>query len=170
MNVKAIIYEDLLQQISDGTFKEERIMSGTLVIDKDPGHGAELNVSVLSFDNYALLAEAYVLYEHALIGSKWGDAVILSEFIIHNGVINNKTLYGDIGNLMIERSKNNLTIFEIWQNTTTNRNLKNYYNLLQKQLETQLIENYIDNYNNVQYLNNQQQILKSDILDNKARL
>ncbi|KAI5965246.1 uncharacterized protein KGF55_001466 [Candida pseudojiufengensis] len=132
----AITYDDLLDQISKGNYTDDRVVEGHILVDSNPGYGADLNISMYSFNNYGILVEAHKIYQEAIANEKWGDAVILSQFILHNAVITNETLRGDIGDLIISKANNNLTLFEIWSNTTTNDSLKQYFDVLSNELLT----------------------------------
>ncbi|KAI5957326.1 hypothetical protein KGF54_000254 [Candida jiufengensis] len=126
-------YHNILQKISIGSFRKEKDTKGALIAELDPGHGCQINVSMYSFDNYEILTKAYELYQHAIAHERWGDGVYLTEFIYHNGVITNTSLHRDITKILTERANNDTSMIKLWKETTTNKNLENYFaSLLEK--------------------------------------
>ncbi|KAI5954998.1 hypothetical protein KGF54_001559 [Candida jiufengensis] len=101
--------------------------SGSLIVESDPGYGAQLNASIYSYDNYVKIYNAYQSYEEAVQDEKFGDAVIYAESILFNGVTTQDLLEGDIAAAIITRAKSDSTLFDLWANTTTSIEYAEYF-------------------------------------------
>ncbi|KAI5954997.1 hypothetical protein KGF54_001558 [Candida jiufengensis] len=125
--VTAVTTDQFVLDVSLGKFVNNVKSEGSLVVDVDPGFGAQLNVSIYSFDNYDTLVTAYESYEKAISQQNFGDAVLLAETIDFNGINNNQILNGDIANAIIARAKSDISIFDVWSNSSSTAELSNYF-------------------------------------------
>lgn len=122
-----VSYETILSNILNGNISTNNGVSALVDWVSEQPHQCGLDVSIASHNNGEVMKDAVMLYEYALAGEKWGDALLLKHFILYNGqahvYLNSSDLKYDLSRLL----DGNETMRDIWIESSTNPQLKELY-------------------------------------------
>lgn len=122
-----VSYETILSNILNGNISTNNGVSALVDWVSEQPHQCGLDVSIASHNNGEVMKDAVMLYEYALAGEKWGDALLLKHFILYNGqahvYLNSSDLKYDLSRLL----DGNETMRDIWVESSTNPQLKEIY-------------------------------------------
>lgn len=128
--VSAATYEQLLANILNGDIATNNNSSALVDYFSDRPFSCDMDISMASLNNGEVMRDAVTLYEYAVAGEKWGDALFFKHFILYDGqahvYLESDDLKLDLARLM----DGNETLRDIWVESSTNDQLKDLYRSL----------------------------------------
>lgn len=125
--IKPMSYANILSNILIGNISTNNNLSALVNYTAIHPHECTLNLSFASINNGEVIKDAVTLYEYAILGEKWGDALFFKHFILYNGqahvYINSTDLKYDLAKLM----NGNETMRKIWVESSSSDQLKELY-------------------------------------------
>ncbi|KAG0670017.1 hypothetical protein C6P45_002962 [Maudiozyma exigua] len=126
-DIKPISYANILSNILNGDISTNNGVSALVNYTAVHPYGCTLNITFASLNNGQVVKDAVTLYEYALQGRKWGDALFFKHFILYNG---QPHVYVDFPDLKYDLTKlldGNETVRNIWIESSTDDQLKELY-------------------------------------------